>query len=88
MSCCPECHAAEMVDDLLIARNPDPASSLPFLIRVPLGPAGIVVKARDSWPRTAKVYCHRADGWPANAEILERLSVGPGPAHGEVRPST
>ncbi|MDQ2725845.1 MAG: Lsr2 family protein [Actinomycetota bacterium] len=64
-----------MVDDLLIARNPDPESSLPFLIRVPLGPAGIVVKARDSWPRTAKVYCHRADGWPAEVEILERLSV-------------
>ncbi|MDQ2725184.1 MAG: hypothetical protein M3Y36_06775, partial [Actinomycetota bacterium] len=64
-----------MVDDLLIARNPDPASSLPFLVRVPLGPAGIVVKARDSWPRTAKVYCHRADGWPADPEILERLPV-------------
>lgn len=64
-----------MVDDLLIARNPDPESSLPFLVRVPLGPAGIVVKARDSWPRTAKVYCHRAEGWPADVEVLERLPV-------------
>jgi hypothetical protein len=64
-----------MVDDLLIARNPDPQSSLPYLVRLPLGPAGIVVKARDSWPRTAKVYCHRADGWPSDVEILERLAV-------------
>ena len=64
-----------MVDDLLIARNPDPESSLPFLVRVPLGPVGIVVKARDSWPRTAKVYCHRAEGWPEDAEVIERLPV-------------
>lgn len=75
-----------MVDDLLIARNPDPESSLPFLIRVPLGPAGIVVKARDSWPRTAKVYCHRTDGWPANARYSNGYPSDP--ARGEARPST
>ncbi len=64
-----------MFDDLLIARNPDPTSSLPFLVRIPLGAAGIVVKARDSWPRTAKVYCHRAESWPADVEIIERVPV-------------
>jgi hypothetical protein len=61
--------------ELLIARNPDPGSSLPFLVRVPLGPNGLVLKTRETWPRMAKVYCHRADGWPADVEILERLPV-------------
>lgn len=62
-------------DELLIARNPEEGSSLPYLIRIPLGPAGIVVKARETWPRTAKVYCHRADGWPDQAEIVDRQPV-------------
>ena len=61
--------------ELLIARNPDPDSTLPFLVRVPLGPNGLVLKTRETWPRTSKVYCHRADGWPREAEVLERLAV-------------
>ena len=64
-----------MPDDLLIARNPEVGSTLPYLIRIPLGPDGIVVKARETWPRTSKIYCHRADEWPLDAEIVERLSV-------------
>lgn len=39
-----------------VAANPDPGSSLPFLIRLPLPDGELVLKARDSWPRTAKVY--------------------------------
>ena len=61
--------------ELVIARNPDPGSSLPWLLRLPLGPAGVVLKVRDTWPRTAKVYCHRAEGWPEDAEIVERVPV-------------
>ena len=53
-----------MPDDLLIALNPEEDSSLPYLVRIPLGAAGIVLKTRDTWPRTSKVYCHRATGWP------------------------
>jgi hypothetical protein len=64
-----------VVDDLLVTRNPEPGSSLPYLIRIPLGPGGIVVKARETWPGASKVYCHRADGWPADAEVLERHAV-------------
>lgn len=64
-----------MPDDLLIARNPEPDSSLPYLIRIPLGEDGIVVKARETWPRTNKIYCHRAEAWPTDAEIVERLAV-------------
>ena len=62
-----------MPDDFLIARNPDEESTLPFLVRIPLGPNGIVIKAKDTWPRTSKVYCHRAEAWPADAEIIERV---------------
>ena len=60
-----------MVDDFLIARNPEPGSSLPYLLRIPLGPDGVVLKAKEMWPRTAKVYCHRAE-WSDDAEIVER----------------
>lgn len=62
-----------MPEDFVIARNPEPESTLPFLIRIPLGQHGIVVKAKETWPRTVKVYCHRADEWPADAEIVERV---------------
>lgn len=57
----------------MVARNPDPESTLPYLVRLPLGRGGVVLKARDTWPRTSKVYCHPADGWPADAEIVERV---------------
>jgi hypothetical protein len=62
-------------DDFVIAANPDPASSLPYLVRLPLGPAGVVLKVRDTWPRTSKVYAHRADAWPQDASIVERVPV-------------
>ncbi|HEY6812178.1 MAG TPA: ERCC4 domain-containing protein [Propionibacteriaceae bacterium] len=64
-----------MPDDLLIALNPEEDSTLPYLIRIPLGPAGIVLKTKDTWPRTSKLYCHRASGWPDDAEIVVRLPV-------------
>lgn len=64
-----------MPDDFLIAANPDPDSSLPYLVRLPLGPSGIVLKVRDTWPRTAKVYAHRAEGWPKDATLVERVPV-------------
>ncbi len=59
----------------MVARNPDPDSSLPFLIRLPLGPGGVVLKAGDSWPRTSKVFCHPATSWPDAPEVLERVPV-------------
>jgi hypothetical protein len=58
-----------------VASNPDPDSTLPFLIRLPLPTGELVLKARDSWPRTAKVYCHRAERWPENPEIVERVPI-------------
>ena len=64
------------MDEFVIARNPDGDSSLPYLLRLPLGRDGVALKARDTWPRTAKIYCHRADDWPASGlEIVERVPV-------------
>ena len=65
----------ETVDEFVIARNPDGASSLPFLLRVPVGSQTIVLKARDTWPRTSKVYCHPAESWPPDADVIERVPV-------------
>jgi hypothetical protein len=64
-----------MPDDFVIARNPDGDSALPFVLRIPLGDDGIVLKARETWPRTTKVYCHRVEEWPEDAEVLERVAV-------------
>ena len=63
-----------MPDDFVIARNPDADSALPYLLRIPLGPNGIVLKARETWPRTSKVFCHRAQ-WPEEPEIIERVAT-------------
>ncbi len=67
----PDAHGG--LDDFVIARNPDGDSSLPYLLRIPLGPRGVVLRARETWPRTSEVYCHRAEGWPGDAEIIERV---------------
>ncbi len=58
-----------------VAANRDTDSTLPFLIRLPLPTGELVLKARDSWPRTAKVYCHRAEQWPRDPEIVEQVPI-------------
>jgi hypothetical protein len=62
-------------EDFLIARNPEEGTTLPYLLRIPLGANGVVLKAREMWPRTSKVYCHRAVGWPADPEIVQAVPV-------------
>lgn len=64
-----------MAQDFVIARNPEEGSTLPYLLRIPLGSGGIVLKAKETWPRTGKVYCHRATGWPTDPEIVEEVPV-------------
>lgn len=59
----------------MIAANPDAASKLPYLLWLPLGRDGMVLKAREAWPRTSKVYCHPEDGWPDDADVIERVPV-------------
>jgi hypothetical protein len=62
--------------ELLIARNPEPDSSLPYLLRLPLGD-GLVFRTKDTWPRTNALYCHPVPGsdWPEQPEIVERVAL-------------
>jgi hypothetical protein len=61
--------------DFVVARNPQEDSKLPYLVHLPLE-GGLVLKARDKWPTSARVYCHRFDEpWPADAEVVEREPV-------------
>jgi ERCC4 domain len=59
----------------VVARNPQADSKLPYLLRLPLE-GGLVLKAREPWPATARVYCHRfEEAWPEDAEIVEQTPV-------------
>lgn len=64
------------MSELLLAANPDPASSLPYLLRVPLGP-GLVFRVKETWPRTSAVYCYpvEAGEWPQEPEVVERIPL-------------
>jgi hypothetical protein len=57
-----------------VARNPDPDSTLPYLLSIPIGTTPLVLKAKETWPRTGKVYCHRGD-WPDAPDIVEEVGV-------------
>lgn len=68
-----------LMDELLIVRNPDPDSRLPFLMRVPLGD-GIIFRTSGTsgtWPRTKALYCYPAtvEEWPAEPDVVEQLQV-------------
>ncbi len=58
-----------------VARNPESDTKLPFLIRLPLPDGELILKTRESWPRTSRVYCHRLEVWPDEAEIVEETPV-------------
>jgi hypothetical protein len=61
--------------NFVVGRNPDADSRLPYLVRLPID-GGLVLKVRDTWPRTSRVFCARVDdGWPAEAEIVEEVPV-------------
>jgi hypothetical protein len=62
--------------ELLIARNPDAESRLPFLLRLPLAEP-LVFRTSGTWPRTKALYCYPlpADEWPVEPEIVERAPV-------------
>lgn len=62
--------------ELLIARNPDSDSTLPYLLRLPIG-KGLVFRTKGTWPRTNALYCHpvEATEWPEHPDILERVPL-------------
>jgi hypothetical protein len=64
------------VAELVIARNPEPGSSLGYLLWVPVGD-GLVFRTSDTWPRTKALYCHpvgRAE-WPEAPEVVSRTPL-------------
>ena len=58
-----------------VARNPDPESRLPYLIWLPVD-GGLVLKARETWPRAARVFCaHDGTPWDERGGLLEEAEV-------------
>src|SRR4051812_42550295 len=60
----------------VVARNPDLESSLPYLLRVPVG-CGMVLKAAEPWPVSTRVYCHPLEEPEPHVdlEVLEEVGV-------------
>ncbi|MDX2091536.1 MAG: ERCC4 domain-containing protein [Kofleriaceae bacterium] len=59
----------------VVAKNPDAESTLPYLVRLPID-GGLILKVRDTWPKTARVYCHpHAGPWPDGAEIIDETPI-------------
>lgn len=63
--------------ELVIAPNPDPESTLPYLLWLPLG-GGLVFRTKGTWPRTNALYCYPvpADEWPEDPDVVERVPRG------------
>lgn len=58
-----------------VARNPDPASRLPYLLWLPIE-GGVVLKARDTWPRAARVFCSQEGTvWNESAGLVDDVAV-------------
>ena len=55
---------------MLIARNPDPASRLPYLLLLPLA-GGMVFRTSATWPRTSALYCYPVSALPRSAVVVE-----------------
>jgi hypothetical protein len=62
--------------ELIVASNPDPDSTLPYLVRVPLS-GGLVFRTKGTWPRTSALYCHPVPvtEWPDAPEVVERIPL-------------
>lgn len=64
-----------MTERFVIARNPDAESTLPYLVRLPIE-GGLVLKARETWPRAARVFCiQEGRGWDESAEVVDEAEV-------------
>ena len=58
-----------------VARNPDPESRLPYLVWLPIE-GGLVLKAREPWPRATRVFCsHDGSPWDESSELVDEAEV-------------
>jgi hypothetical protein len=62
-----------MAPSFVVARNPDEASTLPYLLWVPVD-EGLALKAKAAWPAGRRVFCQQAE-WAPEAEIVEQVAV-------------
>ncbi|MBJ7610768.1 MAG: hypothetical protein DLM67_22130 [Candidatus Nephthysia bennettiae] len=64
-----------MAERFRVARNPDPDSRLPYLLWLPIE-GGLVLKARDTWPRASRVFCAQ-DGtpWDETGGLVDEANV-------------
>jgi ERCC4 domain-containing protein len=61
---------------LVVARNPNEASSLPYLLRLPVtGEGDLVLATKETWPRGRDLFCFQIDAWPEEAEVIEEIPV-------------
>lgn len=59
-----------------VARNPDQDSTLPYLLRIPVPGHPLILRAKEPWPRTARVYCHDSgDQWHDGLEVVEEVPI-------------
>ena len=65
------------MSQFVVARNPQSRSALAFIIGVPLDEGMLWLKARDDWPRAARIYCHPLEFVPelSDLEVLQRVDV-------------
>jgi ERCC4 domain len=65
-----------VIEEMLVAVNPDADSRLGYLLRLPLG-GGMVFRTSGTWPRTKALYCYpvTTDEWPADPDIVERAPI-------------
>jgi hypothetical protein len=67
--------APHVLDAFIVARNPEADSSLPYLVCLPIA-GGTWMKARETWPRSSRVYCHPTENVDVAAlDVLERVPV-------------
>jgi hypothetical protein len=58
-----------------VARNPDVESRLPYLVWLPIE-GGLVLKARETWPRSARVFCSQeGTPWDESGGLVDEAKV-------------
>jgi len=64
-----------MKERFRVARNPDAESRLPYLVWLPIE-GGLVLKARETWPRASRVFCaHEGTPWDESAGVVDEAEV-------------
>lgn len=60
----------------VIAKNPNPDSHLPFLLRLPVaGEEPLVLATAADWPGAKDTFCYQLDAWPEEAEVVHQIPV-------------